>query len=548
MAILLYTAVAMAQLLYPLDRALPTARLFGEPVGGKTHTELAAIVTHQFQATKLELVAGKKKETVTLASAGADVLTEKAVLQTETYPIWQRYIPLSFLWQPVQVETAELYFAEPVLAKFSEKHSAEFTTAPVNARLSIEKGKLVAVNDTAGVKVTKDGLMKSLREARLTLGTKNTLKLPSSKVPPATVAADFAVVKTQAEEALSREVALTADGEVFTPSISERTSWLVIGEDKAKQPILSFDEVKFNTYLNSIDSKVGKPAGYTEVTITNGWESGRIPGATGRAVTREPVVKQVQEWMLNGIGEQQVTLALHDVAPMVRYNKRYTSSQAGLQAYINDAAARMNVQIAIQQLDGGKWHANVRSTESWPSASTYKLYVAKWLFTQMDEGKVHWNDPILDTNVTTCFDRMTIASTNPCAVEWLARAGRDNVNNFVWGLGFSRGTSFTTSDANHTTANDLLKYMTGLNNGSLVGGAYRDRLLHNLSVHPYRYGIPTGSAGRVEDKVGFLWDYVHDAAIVHHPRGTYVMAIMTKGQSYATIANLTREVERIMYP
>jgi len=90
--------------------------------------------------------------------------------------------------------------------------------------------------------------------------------------------------------------------------------------------------------------------------------------------------------------------------------------------------------------------------------------------------------------------------------------------------------------------------MLGLNDGSIIGGGYRDRLLHSLSVHPYRYGIPTGSGGEVWDKVGFLWDYVHDTAIVKHPRGTYVMTIMTKGQSYATIASLTREIERIMYP
>jgi hypothetical protein len=102
--------------------------------------------------------------------------------------------------------------------------------------------------------------------------------------------------------------------------------------------------------------------------------------------------------------------------------------------------------------------------------------------------------------------------------------------------------------ATHTTANDLQKMMLGINDGSLMSGANKDRLLHSLATHPYRYGIPTGSSGQVWDKVGFLWDYVHDTAIVKHPQGTYVMTIMTKGQSYATIASLTREIERIMYP
>ena len=93
--------------------------------------------------------------------------------------------------------------------------------------------------------------------------------------------------------------------------------------------------------------------------------------------------------------------------------------------------------------------------------------------------------------------------------------------------------------------------MIGLNNGTLVSGANRDRLLNNLSRHPYKYGIATGSvvaSDKVYDKVGFLWDYIHDTAIVTHPRGTYILTIMTKGQSYAAIANVTREIERIMYP
>ena len=143
---------------------------------------------------------------------------------------------------------------------------------------------------------------------------------------------------------------------------------------------------------------------------------------------------------------------------------------------------------------------------------------------------------------------MTNAGTNPCAEAWLNSWGRDNVNNFVYEHGFSRGTTFTDPVATHTTAADLAKFMIGLEDGSLVGGAYRDRLLHSLSVHPYRSGVPAGSAGQVWDKVGFLWDYVHDAAIVRHPKGRYVIVVMTKGRSYATIAGITREVEKIMYP
>ena len=124
----------------------------------------------------------------------------------------------------------------------------------------------------------------------------------------------------------------------------------------------------------------------------------------------------------------------------------------------------------------------------------------------MNKGIVQWDDPMLDTTVSTCFDRMTIASTNPCAESWLARAGRSNVNQYLYDLGFSTGTTFTHPVATHTTANDLQKIMLGIYHGSLIDGANKERLLRSLSTHPYGYGIPTGSSGKVWDKVGFLWD------------------------------------------
>jgi hypothetical protein len=69
-----------------------------------------------------------------------------------------------------------------------------------------------------------------------------------------------------------------------------------------------------------------------------------------------------------------------------------------------------------------------------------------------------------------------------------------------------------------------------------------------MSRQIWRKGIPSGTAGWTSDKVGFLWDYVHDVGVIHHPRGTYVMAVMTKGANYGVIAQITREIEEVLYP
>lgn len=257
---------------------------------------------------------------------------------------------------------------------------------------------------------------------------------------------------------------------------------------------------------------------------------------------------EISSWVLRGEGSGEFSAQFVTLTPAMNVAGNYTSSQAGLRAYVNDAARAQNATIVVQQLDGNKWSADAGGATSMPSASTYKLYVAWMLFNKMDQGDIGWDDPMLGTTVSNCFDQMTIASTNACAEQWLDTFGRTNINNFLYSRGYSAGTTFTNPTAAHTTANDLAKFMVALENGSAIGGAHRDRLLHSLSVHPYRRGVPSGSGGQVWDKVGFLWDYVHDAAIVHHPKGKYVIVVMTKGRSYATIAEITRQVEKIMYP
>jgi beta-lactamase class A len=170
------------------------------------------------------------------------------------------------------------------------------------------------------------------------------------------------------------------------------------------------------------------------------------------------------------------------------------------------------------------------------------------VFDDINSGKLTWDTPMLDTTAGGCFERTIVPSTNPCAEEWIRQYGRQALNDYVHGKGFSGGTGFTFRDATHTTAGDLAKYLIGLNNGSLITGSNRDMLLEKMGRQLYRTGIPAGAKGWAQDKVGFLWDYIHDAAIVHNPRGNYVLVVMTKGYSYGYIANVARQIDTILYP
>lgn len=541
-----YTFVVAMQMLYPLDRALPLATVFDRNVAWQTDEELAKRLNDANQSAEVRLTANGKEMTESLGKAGAEPQTDAMIMQLTEYPFWQRFVPFSILWQPAHVTHLGVDYTDTVLDTFIEDVAKELRTKPINARLSIKNGELNAVPDKPGAKVVPEALKTALKKRFMQPGT-NTIQVPTVRVDADTTERDFAAVRSAAEAALSRPLDINVQDESFSPSRKIVASWLVISTKK-DEPVLGFDPKQFGKYLDTIDKKVGRETGTTHVTITDGRETSRKAGTVGRAIDRTLLTNEVKGWLLGGEGTMPLTTRLHDVAPQVMYNNKYTATEAGLRAYAKDISRQMDVHIAIRQIGGDGWTASARANDSIPSASTYKLYVAKWLFDEMDKGKTSWNSSILGTTVSDCFDQMTIASTNACSQEWLRQLGRSNMNTYIWRLGFSRGTTFTHPEATHSTANDLLRFMTMLNDKTIVDGAHRDRLLRSLSVHPYRKGIPAGSNGKVYDKVGFLWDYVHDAAIVKHPRGTYVMVVMTKGQSYGRIAEITRQVERIMYP
>lgn len=543
-------AVTIAgQLLYPHDRTLPLARIDGQLIGWQKESDLVAQFEERFRETKLKLsIQGGATKEYPLTTTGAHLETDRIIRSATYYPFWMRYVPLSVFWSRNYEAREAITITPSILKSLSEKVAEELSYEPRNARLQIKDGKLEAYAEKPGRSVDAKAVSQQITEAARAYGGTIAITVSSKEIMPTTTAQSLQEVREQAEQALAISLTFTAEGRTFTPEENERASWLVLDGDETGATQLHFDEEKFKAYLMTIDKEVGVPAGQTRITLVNGHETARQTGADGRTIDAEQIISGVQQRLLEGRDIDTVELPFRPISPQVIYNESYTATQDGLRAYVNDAARRYNVAIAIQQVSGEGWSADARADVSMPSASTYKLYVAKMLFDSMDRGEVSWDDRILDTTVSVCFDRMTIASTNPCAEEWIRRFGRAHINETLYGLGFSGGTTFLHSVATHTTARDLRTFMLGLNNGSLVGEAHRDRLLRSLSTHSYRQGIPAGSQGQVYDKVGFLWDYTHDAAIVNHPRGTYVMVVMTKGQSYARIAAITREVEKIMYP
>lgn len=547
--VFLVAGVIAAQLLYPLDRAMPFASLQHTQVGWRTETELVYEVTSQFEAATLRLQAGEEVIETPLASTGATVDAAQVVQTLTQYPFWQRFIPFSILFQRPSADTIPLTYTNQVLAAFATQTSEALQVAPKNARVSLENGVVVAVDDTPGVTVTAEAIMTQIRAVNWDFQEVTTVPLMAHTVAAETTAQDLAAVRNEVETALQREVVVTADSTTVTATRAQVASWLVLGQSKEKKVELTFDRAALQAFLEkNVNAKVGVTPNKTIIYLVDGKEEKRTQAKPGRHIDYGPLIDEIQQWVMRAEGTGTFEARFVAIPPTAVYERRYTSSQTGLRAYVRDAGRMNNAAIVVKQLGGNLWSAEYNAWYSMPSASTYKLYVAWMLFHKMDQGDIAWNDAMRDTTVSGCFDRMTIASTNPCAEQWLSEFGRTNLNNFVYARGISKGTSFTNPIASHTTAGDLANVMTRIETGTIFKSEQKARLLRSLSTHPYRKGVPAGSNGAVYDKVGFLWNYTHDAAIVRHPRGTYVIVVMTKGQSYEKIAEITRRVETILYP
>lgn len=534
------------QLIYPYNTSLPFARALGQDVGGKTVSQLAASFQQQFELSSVEFHAGTHVSARKLSVLGATLNSERMAKKITEYQWWQRLLPLSMVWLRPSVDEFDVTMSGVQVATQVETLTHELTYSPTDASVAVDGQNLKVVNAVAGYSVTNADVKRAVATATYRGGVTK-LTITGTVVSPNRVDSDIAKATEIASSALARDLTIVV-GErgSYTPDKATRASWLTV-ETTGSDVMIRANREEISQYVAALNTNLKTDPVPIRVTVVDGIETARTAGINGAALNVTTLIDWLSNALVDSNVSAQLSVELQPVTPSTEYVRTYSHSQAGLRAYVAYATSTQNVRIVVQQLDGTGWSASGRADESIPSASTYKLYVMMRVFDDINSGKLSWGSSMLDTTAGECFERTIVPSTNPCAEEWIRQYGAKTLTDYVHARGFSSGTGFTFTDATHTTAGDLARYLIGLNNGTLVSGSNRDMLLEKMGRQLYRYGIPTGTKGWTQDKVGFLWDYIHDAAIVHNPKGTYVMVIMTKGYSYGYIANVARQIDTILY-
>ena len=92
-----------------------------------------------------------------------------------------------------------------------------------------------------------------------------------------------------------------------------------------------------------------------------------------------------------------------------------------------------------------------------------------------------------------------------------------------------------------------MNIMKKLYHGKLLNEENSDYLTDLLKRQMFRSGTPAGSApSQVANKIGFVYAWTNDTAIVYSPSGDYVLTIMTNNSGWHSINDLASRIHNLM--
>lgn len=524
----------------------------GRAVGGMKPLQAAEQLDEAYKQHKVVLVAeatGHQLAQIALQDIGIEVRNDNRAQQARA-PQWSRILPGAFLWAHKVVKVPSPVYhrnAATLTAYIDRTFTAQCYIAPQNATLAVKGDVLEVVLAKPGGRCQYGQLQAALQSVEPTLQHDKAISLPVQAIEPKVKDDKARELKQKIETTLQKPVALQYQDKKVELAGNTLRSWLrfqapddaIITEvdAAASEPFLKEKAVPL----------VAKEAGITRVTTRDFVEVSRSNGAPGVGLQYEKTRQQLARY---ATGEAKgVVLQTQPIQPKVEYTRSYSNSDEGLSALIAQYAEERKGEfgVALIELSGSRRRAMHNAEAQFTSASTYKMLLAFSVLKRVESGQLSWNDAVVGgRNLAKCFDDMIVLSDNPCPMELVKRIGPSAVHKDMKELGL-QFTSFVDANSFKMTAGDLAQFAAMLEARQLpISRDHQDKLLDAMKRNVHRKGIPAGSKGKVADKVGFIEDYLHDVGVVYDaPGGTYVLAVLTKGSSWADIAELTRRIEAL---
>lgn len=537
----LVVLLVVVQLFYPSDRLLPFVTVDKQSVGMRTKQEAIKLLNEAYQSHKLAIYMGIDATPFSTPTLKATDITvdNTARITAMSYPWYMRIIPTSLFWAGLKKTDAPA----PIFGKGFEQYvdktlMAECRKAPVDATLRADGEKLVSVAAQPGGQCERADVVATLKKVRPNLTSQLKVKVAQKAIAPAVGDNVAKQLADEISERIKAGIPLQVSGATVQVPAKDVVTWLdFASKDGAIAVAVNAD--RSATYLNgTIAPKVAVKPGVSYITTVDFTETSRSNGSNGQALDLGATANSIRAFVVGDAnGAQAATKVL---PPTEQYTRSYSPTDAGLSAllanYAKDHSGTFG--ITLIEMDGKKRRADYNGDKKFVTASTYKLFAAYSLLKRIDAGTKSW-----DSNAD-CFNKMISLSDNACAEAFLSELGLRNITNDINAIGL-KNSNFIENGGPFTTSNDLALLLGMLQSGQNFSPTNRDRLIGAMKNNVFRKGIPSGASGTVADKVGFMNGLLHDAAIVYSPSGTYILVVMTDGSSWATIADLAKQIDSL---
>ena len=539
--------IIVLQMLIPWNNLPLYATIDGVSVGGKSATDAVNNLDDRYKKIPIALYFGNSPKAYRqpLPNDIGLTISSKPQVDAKVYPVWLRLVPISYLWAHLVAPTAAPQYQRDnaKVAAYVEKQLGEScNVAAQNATLQYKDKKLKVVPAIDGGTCKLADVEKQLGGASPRLNN-HQVRVAMDERPAAIHDGD---AQKTADELMSRTKSVTVQAGSSTVTVPQDTflSWLDFAAPDSGITASVNSDRSSDYFAKELAPKVSIKPGTSKITTLDFTEISRVDGSSGQALDSRATIDVMNEWV-NGVRES-IVARVRSVAPTPVYTRTYTPTDEGMSALIAQFAQAHSGSFGVSfaELDGQRRHASYQGTKSFRTASTYKLFVAYGALKRVEAGQWHWTDQINGgRDLTKCLDDMIVKSDNACGETMLAKIGYSTLTNELRAIGLT-GSSFM-KDVPITTASDLTTFVGALNAEQLLNPSSTNTLISAMKRNVYRQGIPKGASGQTADKVGFLDAFLHDAGIVYGPNGTYALTIMTEGSSWATIAELTKQIETL---
>lgn len=530
----------VVQIVYPSGRTLPMVNAGGAPVGGQSVDDVTKQLQAYYDKATLTIQTEKGSTTKQLREIGVDIDYKATAERAAGYAWWERIIPFSSVGIMLGRNTLPVTdFDKQRVEYFAEQTQAERFVPSKDAGAGIKKGKVVLVPAQPSYAYPAAAIRKAVYAGGFS--NKTVIRMESVIKPAARSDEQVKKVLPAVQKIVDRAVVLTLPAQKKTLSKETTITWVSFTPKATKQLAVGINQQAVAIYVADLKAATDKAPGTTIISIVDGAEAGRRGDGDGLGVDAAATTAAIVG-ALEGTASGNITVPVAVTPATIVYERTYSKTSKGLGVLLGDVAtAKGGYGMAVIELGGGNRANSANGDKQFTSASTFKLFVAYGVFQRMASGSMHWSDIIYGgKNAEKCFDDMIVVSDNNCAIAFGNIVGWGNVQTMMKNLGL---THTQVVAGNHlTTANDLALLLQKLQDGSLVSSGDRDRLINAMKRNIYRAGIPAGTGVTVANKVGFIDGYLNDAAIVYGPKATYIMVILSKGSTWAQIADATKQV------